>query len=77
MTFPNEQKIGIHMFFVFFPIDVLWLDAEQRVVAVREYMQPFSLPTTATSGVYLVEIPAGIVKESETKIGDKIIWLHA
>ena len=36
MIFNKEDFHSIHMFFVFFPIDVLWLDSDKKVVDLKE-----------------------------------------
>ncbi|MGC8874060.1 MAG: DUF192 domain-containing protein [Chloroflexia bacterium] len=42
----SRLEAAIHMFFVFFPIAVIWLDREGRVVGVREALpwRPFYAP---------------------------------
>ena len=64
----SQQKdlSSIHMLFVFFPIDVLWLDKSCRVVDKKENIQQFSLSHTPQKpGQYIVELPAGSAKEIE------------
>ena len=59
----------IHMLFVFYPIDVLWLDAKKKVVDKRENVKPFTLfilPRKAAQ--YILEFPQGAGKN--IKIGD-------
>jgi uncharacterized membrane protein (UPF0127 family) len=74
MAFPKEQKIGLHMMFVFFPIDVLWLDAEQKVVEMREGFRPWTTASPAALAQYAVELPAGSIKAADTSLGDQIVW---
>ena len=74
MAFPKEQKVGIHMMFVFFPIDALWLDLEQKVVAVREELKPWTTAAPSEEAKYVVELPSGAVKASGTCIGDRLAW---
>ena len=72
---PDESifNSSIDMFFVFFPIDVLWLDSKCEVVDVKQNVRPFSLPIKPKSPAkFVVELPAGSVKE--VKIGDKVIF---
>ncbi|MFH1256452.1 MAG: DUF192 domain-containing protein [Candidatus Diapherotrites archaeon] len=64
---------AIHMLFVFFPIDVVYLDREKRVVDIALNLKPFSLgysPKKAAN--YFIELPAG--KGKEVKIGEQLDW---
>ena len=72
--FPIESKIGtsLHMLFVFFPIDVLFLDKNQKVVD-KVTLQPF-IPnyTPKKAAKYVIELPKG--KTKAVKLGQKINW---
>jgi len=73
----DEETVAgasLHMLFVFFPMDVLWLDSEWRVVDLREGVAPFTpfiAPKKAAK--YVVELPEGKIVGSRTKVGDKVI----
>ncbi len=72
---PCASRIGasIHMLFVFFPIDAVFLDSEKRVVDVACNLKPFALNhTPKKSAKYIVELPEG--KASGTAIGDALEW---
>lgn len=76
LIFPlgRETEIGaaIHSVFVFFPFDVLWLDKEKQVVAMRT-VAPFKLyESPGTKAAYLVELPAGTIGKSGVKIGARV-----
>lgn len=73
--FNKEKKHSIHMLFVFFPIDVLWLDKNKKVIDIKENFKPFSLlAKPKKKAKFIVELPAGTIKNSRTHIGNKIIW---
>ena len=40
--FEDERTVALHMLFVFFAIDVLWLDKKKRVVEMKENFLPFT-----------------------------------
>jgi len=70
--FDPPQKPWIHMLFVFFPVDMLFLDKLNRVVYIHE-AHPFEMfirPPVSIS--FLLELPAGNIEASQTVIGDKI-----
>ena len=73
--FPESSRWGasIHMFFVFFRIDAIFLDEQKKVVDIARRLAPFSLGhVPKVPATYLVEIPsdAGL----EVKIGDRLDW---
>ena len=63
---------SIHMVFVFFPIDVLFLNKEKKVVD-KVTLEPF-VPnyTPKKPAKYVVELPKG--KAKKVKIGNTISW---
>lgn len=70
--FPYERKVSLHMFFVFYPIDVVFLDGERKVVEVKENFKPFAVYNPKRNAKYVIEMPAGSVKKFNVKINDKV-----
>ncbi len=71
----SESKINatIHMLFVFFPIDVVYLNKNKKVVDIVKNLKPFALSfTPKKASKYFVELPAG--KAKNISIGDKLEW---
>lgn len=71
----KETRIqcSIHMLFVFFPIDVVFLDSSRKVVEIAENLVPFALLYTPKKPAkYFVELPEG--KAKEASIGDELEW---
>jgi len=60
------------MWFVFYPIDVLWLDEEMHVVQMVENLRPFMLVFSLKRSICVVELPNGVIKSSKTAVGDRI-----
>jgi hypothetical protein len=70
----SESRIGcsLHMLFVFFPIDTLFLSSEKKVVD-KARLVPWQLNYTPKKAArYVVELPAG--KANGIKLGAKISW---
>lgn len=67
-VFDKEKKIGLHMFFVFFPIDVLFLDKNKRIIEIKRNLKPFSFYTSKNKAKYVVEL----AEKNNYKIRDKI-----
>ena len=72
--FNKERIIRLHMFFVFYPIDVLFLDKNRAIVDIKENFKPFAIYKSRKKAMYAIEIPYGMVRKSKIKIGNKIIF---
>lgn len=70
--FKKARKMSLHMFFVFYPIDVLFLDAEQRVVDMKKNFKPFCFYKSKQKAKFVIELPKGSIKK--TKLNDKIVF---
>jgi len=70
--FKKEKIIPLHMFFVFYPIDVLFLDKNNVVIEIKEHFAPFSFYNPKNKSKYIIELPKSTIKETKTKKGDKI-----
>ena len=68
--FGTERKADLHMLFVFFPIDVLFLDKNKKVVDIKKNFKPFSYYAPKVRAEFVIELPVGRLKN--TKIGDEI-----
>lgn len=69
MVFPEERKISLHMFFVFYPITVLIVDKKGKVVEIKENFRPFTFWSSTEKGQYVVELG---IKLGGVKVGDKL-----
>ena len=68
-VFSKPKKVVLHMVFVFFPIDILFLDTNKKVVEVMENVKPFTphiLPKR--NAKYIVELPSSTIKKTNTKV---------
>ena len=75
--FSKEHKISLHMLFVFFPIDVLFLDKNKKTVDIKENFRPFTFYTSKEKALYAIELQKGTIKKSKTEIGDEISFKDA
>jgi uncharacterized membrane protein (UPF0127 family) len=69
-AFGTERIVALHMLFVFFPIDVLFLDKNKKVTDVKRSFKPFSYYSPKAKAMYVVELPVGVL--GKTQIGDKL-----
>lgn len=63
---------SIHMFFMRFAIDVIFVDRKNVVVGLVENIQPFCLSPVFFNADYAIELPVGVIAESQTALGDSI-----
>ena len=70
--FNKEKLIGLHMFFVFYPIDVLFLDKNKIVVDKKENFKPFAFYNSKKKAMYAIELLEGSIRNTKTTIGDII-----
>ena len=73
--FKNEKPRVIHMLFVFFPIEVLFLDKERKVVELKENFLPFTFYSPNQKAQYIIEAPRTTIAQSKTSIGDIITFI--
>jgi len=70
LAFPSERRISLHMWFVFFPIDVAFLDRNRRVVELKEGFRPWTLHASRRPARCAVEMPAGWARGKGIRVGD-------
>jgi uncharacterized protein len=71
--FGKARRTDLHMFFVFFPIDILYLSEMRIVIDIKQNAKPFTpIIKSKTLARYIVEIPAGTISKTMTNIGDKL-----
>jgi uncharacterized membrane protein (UPF0127 family) len=71
----RERKAAITMMFVFFSIDVVWLNSKFEVVDTKGNVKSFSIHTGHKGKAkYFIEMPLGSLKKHNIKISDKILF---
>ncbi len=66
-----DRCYGIHTIGMRFPIDVLFLDKDYRVIRAVDALPPFRT-CTVRQAIYVLELPAGTIRQSGTEIGDQV-----
>jgi hypothetical protein len=70
-TFPDERCRTLHMWFVFYMIDVVFLDASRTVVDVKRGFMPFRVYRSEVRSKYVVELPRGC---GDVRVGDTFVF---
>jgi len=68
----KSGRYGVHMFFVRFPIDLLYLNQNFVVVDIRRELRPWRIHRPKVKANYIVELPAGTISLTRTKLGHKL-----
>jgi len=64
---------GVHTVGLLFPIDVIYLDAENRVVHLVEHMRPFRVSQIRLNCASVLELPPHTIYASRTRMGDQLL----
>ncbi len=67
-----EPCNSIHMFFMSYPIDALYLDAENRVLRVVPALAPWRVGPTIHRARRVLELPAGHAARCGVQVGDRL-----
>lgn len=63
---------SIHMFFMKFAIDVIFIDKTHKVVGLSENIRPFMLSPIFWRASCAIELPVGTIKATQTQVGDQL-----
>ncbi|MGH7907327.1 MAG: DUF192 domain-containing protein [Candidatus Binataceae bacterium] len=69
-----EPFMMMHMFFMRFPIDIVFLDGGGRVIKVSRALKPWRICTPVWRARTAIELASGAVLQSRTAIGDQIVF---
>ena len=62
----------MHMFFMRFPIDVVFLDREDSVIRINHGLKPWRVSSMVFRARKALELAAGAAERSTTQVGDRI-----
>ena len=63
---------SIHTFFMRFSIDVAFLDRHNRIMAMANSLPPARLFSSLFKGKIAIELPAGTLRKTGTKLGNLV-----
>ncbi|HCM83872.1 MAG TPA: hypothetical protein DIS76_04830 [Rhodospirillaceae bacterium] len=74
-VFPETQQISMWMKNTFLPLDMVFFDEAQRIIAIHENAKPHDETRIApdVKGKYVLEINAGLAKKWDLQIGDQFL----
>jgi len=71
--FMPARAVGLHMWFVWGSIDVLALDGQGTVVALKERFRPFTFWYPGVTASAIIELPVGTIARTKTGLGDTVV----
>jgi uncharacterized protein len=68
-----DRAGSVHMFFMRFPIDVVFVDRNRKVVRIVRELRPWRV-AGARKAVAALELPVGAVDEAGLEKGDSLVF---
>lgn len=65
-----EPCNSIHMFFMRYPLDVLFTDAQGKVLFLYKGIKPWRMGRVVRGAKQAIELPEGSIDRTQTEIGD-------
>ena len=65
---------AIHTFGMAYPLDVIFLDHEGRVLEVAANLSPGTHSGPVKEAQYVLEVPPGTIEDTQTRVGDEMSW---
>ncbi|MGB8645017.1 MAG: DUF192 domain-containing protein [Anaerolineae bacterium] len=65
---------AIHMFWMKFAIDVVYLDKQGRVLCAIDSLRPWRLGPYLRQASDVLELPAGTCNATQTRVGDELAF---
>lgn len=72
-----EPCQSVHMFFMRFPLDIVYLDRDGAVLRSVPDLAPGLVGPYVPGAQTVIELPAGTIENTGTKTGDRIVLLPA
>ncbi|MCE7043061.1 DUF192 domain-containing protein [Dyadobacter sp. CY312] len=72
--FPEPRELGFWMKNTQIPLDIMYVDANKKIISIQKHTKPFSEESLPSNGVaqYVVEVNAGFSDRNDIKTGDVI-----
>ena len=64
--------MSIHTFFMKFPIDIVFLNRRNQIIAAIRNLRPNRITRMYPKTTGVLELPAGVLEATDTEIGDEI-----
>jgi uncharacterized protein len=68
-----EPFMWMHMFFMRFPIDIVFLDSNDTIIRINHALKPWRVSAVVFGASRALELEAGAAIRSDTRVGDSIV----
>lgn len=68
------QCRSIHMFFMKFAIDVIFIDRSNKAIGLVPRIKPFQMSPYFLWANAAIELPEGVIEKTRTQVGDTIVF---
>ena len=78
-VFAKPGRYPFWMKGVNFPIDIIWLGENMKIVHIKKDVQPETFPdrfVSETDAKYVLEVNAGFAEKNNLKIGDSVLFTY-
>lgn len=65
---------GVHMHWMRYPLDIVFLDDAGLVIAVYHRLRPWRFSKSHKNASCAIELRAGTLAETGTELGDRLVW---
>jgi len=65
---------SVHTFFMRFPIDVLFVDKNNRIIKTIPHLKPYCFTALYFGAVFVIELPAGTIEATSTQENHTIFF---
>ena len=74
-VFDTPDRYGFWMKDMKFPIDIIWIDSNFRIILIKEVVSPSTYPTLFRStdpALYVLEVPSGFSTKYNLSVGNAV-----
>jgi len=72
-----EPCNSIHMFFMRYPLDIVFIDREGEVLFMYEGIKPWRMGRLVKGARMAIELPEGTIARTATRVGDRLLLQHS
>ena len=72
-----EPFMCMHMWFMRFAIDIVFLNRHGRVIRINHNLRPWRISSVVWGARRALELPVGAAARSQTSVGDQVIFAQA
>jgi uncharacterized membrane protein (UPF0127 family) len=66
-----DRCSSIHMMFMLIPLDIIFVDHENRICGLRKNLKPWRMAMQRGARM-TIELPAGVIEASRCEVGDDL-----